>query len=70
MATPQSALKFKVEVTPTGRVEIAVPFPPGSKVEVLVFHPAGDEAADLTAAATSSLGFWDNPEDDEDWNNA
>jgi predicted DNA-binding antitoxin AbrB/MazE fold protein len=23
---------------------------------------------DLVAASTSSLDFWDNPEDDEDWN--
>jgi len=25
---------------------------------------------DLLAAAESSLGFWDNPFDDEDWNDA
>jgi hypothetical protein len=24
---------------------------------------------DLMEAAASSTGFWDNPEDDEDWNN-
>jgi hypothetical protein len=27
-----------------------------------------DNIADLTEAAVSSLGFWDNPLDDEDWN--
>jgi len=26
------------------------------------------EFQDLAAAASSSLGFWDNPLDDEDWN--
>ncbi len=29
-----------------------------------------DEFADLTSAAQSSLGFWDNLLDDEDWNHA
>ncbi len=29
-----------------------------------------DEFADLTAASQSSLGYWDNPIDDEDWNDA
>jgi len=29
-----------------------------------------DDFADLTAAAQSSLDFWDNPWDDEDWNDA
>jgi hypothetical protein len=24
--------------------------------------------ADLLAAAASTVGFWDNPQDDEDWN--
>jgi hypothetical protein len=28
------------------------------------------ELEDLIAAAVSSTDFWDNPEDDEDWNNA
>ena len=27
-----------------------------------------DEFADLTEAAQSNLEFWDNPTDDEDWN--
>jgi hypothetical protein len=27
-----------------------------------------ESADDLVAAAASSIGFWDNPEDDEDWN--
>ncbi|GEM_PF-7031963 len=32
------------------------------------FEPA--ESNDLIQAAHSSLDFWDNPFDDEDWNNA
>jgi hypothetical protein len=29
-----------------------------------------NDFADLVSAAQSSLGFWDNPMDDEDWNDA
>ena len=44
--------------------------PEGTRVEVLVVVPFGDEFTDLVAAAGSSTDFWDNPLDDEDWNNA
>jgi hypothetical protein len=39
-------------------------------VEVLVLGPRPDEFNDLVAAAADNLGFWDNPWDDEDWNDA
>lgn len=42
----------------------------GSQVTVYVVESNGDDFHDLAAAASSSLEFWDNPEDDEDWNNA
>lgn len=32
--------------------------------------PQTTELEDLMHAAASSLEFWDNPYDDEDWNNA
>jgi hypothetical protein len=31
---------------------------------------SADDFNDLLSAAESSLGFWDNPWDDEDWNDA
>ena len=31
---------------------------------------ASDEIANLMSAAQNSLGFWDNPMDNEDWNDA
>ena len=34
------------------------------------FSEQADEFADLIAAAESSLAFWDNPLDDEDWSEA
>ena len=68
--TAQPALKFDVEVTDDGRVEFTVPFPPGSHVIVFVIEAADDGSSDLLSAAQSSLDFWDNPFDDEDWNNA
>jgi hypothetical protein len=39
-------------------------------VTVLVVEHPAEETADLTSAATSSTDFWNNPYDDEDWNNA
>ncbi|HEY4759429.1 MAG TPA: hypothetical protein VIH42_02495 [Thermoguttaceae bacterium] len=66
---PQPALKYDVEVQQNGRVELTVPFSPGSRIAVFVIEEAAD-SNDLIAAAQSSLSFWDNPYDDEDWNDA
>lgn len=66
----QQALKYEVQVTETGHVKIEVPFAPGSRVIVFVVEGTGDDFSDLLTASQSSLDFWDNPYDDEDWNNA
>ena len=65
----QTALKYEVEVNKNGQVELTVPFPAGARVTVFVVE-AGESFADLMSAAQSSLAFWDNPYDDEDWNSA
>ena len=65
----QTALKYDVEVNKDGHVELSVPFPAGAHVTVFVLE-AGDSFSDLLSASQSSLAFWDNPLDDEDWNNA
>jgi hypothetical protein len=65
----QTALKYDVEVKEHGRVELNVPFPAGVHVTVFVIE-SGDTFSDLLAASESSLDFWNNPFDDEDWNNA
>ncbi|HEV3258842.1 MAG TPA: hypothetical protein VG013_18370, partial [Gemmataceae bacterium] len=70
MAKPQTALKYEVEVTESGSIELPVPFPAGARVVVVVFEQAQDALNDLIGAAQSSTDFWDNPCDDEDWNNA
>jgi len=46
-----------------------VPLPAGARVIVFVIEESDSTAADLVAAAKSSVDFWDNPLDDEDWNN-
>lgn len=66
----QTALKFDVKVLEKGRVELQVPFPPGARLTVFVVEEPVDNFSDLVSAAQSSLDFWDNPYDDEDWNNA
>ncbi len=67
---PQAALKYEVEVQANGHVELNVPFPPGARVVVYVVEESADDFNDLVSAAESSLDFWDNPWDDEDWNDA
>ena len=65
-----AVLKYELEVGDQGRVELNVPFAPGARVVVYVRRESDGDFADLMAAAESSLGFWDNPLDDEDWNDA
>jgi hypothetical protein len=65
----KSAFQFETKVGPGGKLEIKVPLPLGTTVEVLVLAPEADEFTHLVEAAATSTGFWDNPLDDEDWNN-
>lgn len=65
-----SALKLEAEVQQDGRLELYVPLPVGAKVVVFVLEEEPEEFTDLIDAAQSSLDFWDNPLDDEDWNDA
>jgi len=58
-----------VEVKKDGQVELTVPFPTGAHVTVFVVE-SGDIFQDLIGAAESSLEFWNNPWDNEEWNNA
>ncbi len=66
----QQAFKFTATIDAQGKVEVAVPLAPGTPVEIVILSPREDSFSDLVAASSSSLGFWDNPLDDEDWNNA
>jgi hypothetical protein len=66
---PQAALKYEAEVQEHGKLELIVPFPPGARVAVFVIEEHNGYE-DLVLAAQSTLGFWDNPFDDEDWNDA
>ena len=68
--TPQAALKYEVEVQDQGHVEFNVPFASGTRVVVFVIQDQADTFEDLVAASQTTLDFWDNPLDDEDWNNA
>lgn len=68
--SPEGVLRYELEVGDQGRVELRVPFAPGARVMVYVRRENDGDFADLMAAAESSLGFWDNPLDDEDWNHA
>jgi hypothetical protein len=67
---PQAALKFNAEVHEQGRIELTVPYAPGARVVVFVVPESADAMDDLVAAAQTSTEFWDNPIDDQDWNNA
>jgi hypothetical protein len=70
---PSTAFRYETEVLDNGRLELAVPLSAGARVVVFVIEDreSQDETLnDLVAAAQTSLAFWDNPYDDEDWNNA
>lgn len=66
---PQNDYKFETEIGSGGKLDLAIPLPEGTRVEVLVLAPIRYEFEDLLSAAVSSTEFWDNPHDDEDWNN-
>lgn len=67
---PQKAFKYQTEVTKQGRIEIQVPLSSGARVTIFVIEEDTDTFADLVYASESSLDFWDNLLDDEDWNDA
>jgi len=68
---PQTTFKYDIEVKDDGYVELTVPFPAGTHITVFVTETSpSDMFDDLLSAAQSNLDFWDNPFDDEDWNNA
>lgn len=68
----QSAIKYEVDVQERGWIELPVPFASGSRLTVFVIQEEQPEDlfSDLLVASASSTAFWDNPLDDEDWNNA
>ncbi len=66
----QTALKYDTEVKEGGRVELDVPLAPGVHVTVFVVESTNGALHDLLLASQSSLEFWDNPLDDEDWKSA
>jgi hypothetical protein len=67
---PLKAFRYETTIGPKGDVEVNVPLPPGTVVEVVVLTAEHDDLSGLVHAAVSSTDFWDNPIDDEDWNNA
>ena len=66
----QTALKYDTEVKEGGRVELDVPLAAGVHVTVFVVESTNGAFHDLLLASQSSLEFWDNPLDDEDWKSA
>jgi hypothetical protein len=47
-----------------------VPCAAGAQVTIFVVEEPAGRFADLLAVAESSLAFWNNSHDDEDWNHA
>ncbi len=70
VSAPQPALRYDATVSADGQVILPVLLRPGARVMVFVMEDPADTLDDLLAAAQSSLGFWDNAFDDEEWNDA
>ena len=68
MTNSQATFVGEAVVGAGGRIEMQTPLPPWSHVRVVV--QLADDTNDLVSAAASSMSFWDNPLDDEDWNDA
>jgi hypothetical protein len=66
----QTALKYDLSVPADGHIRLHVPFPSGAHVTVFVVDEPAEQFDGLLVAAESSLNFWDNPLDDEDWDHA
>lgn len=69
MSIPDACFQRDATVEADGRLKVSVPFPAGTAVVVRVVE-LGDEDGRELQAAESSLEFWGNPWDDEDWNRA
>ena len=65
-----SVYRYQLQVPASGELSIPVSLPAGSRVMILVVPEKEDDFNDLVQAANRSLDFWDNPYDDEDWNDA
>jgi hypothetical protein len=62
------ALKFYVKIGEEGRIELPeLGKLKGRRAEIIIL-PLEEEVKDLLMASKSSLDFWDNPIDDEIWN--
>ncbi|PXF55404.1 MAG: DUF2281 domain-containing protein [Candidatus Methanogaster sp.] len=66
----QTALKYDMEVSDGGMLELKTPLSKGTRVVLFVVREFPDDFSDLTEASESTLEFWDNPIDDEEWNDA
>lgn len=64
----RQALTYEVEIEEDGLVALRLPLPAGARAIIVVIPEAESPFDDLLQAAHSSLDFWDNPYDDEDWN--
>lgn len=67
---PHIKLDEKMEVSDDGRLELENPLSKGTRVVLFVVRESPDDFSDLTGASESTLEFWDNPIDDEEWNDA
>ena len=67
----QTAYRYDTEIQDDGKLELTrLPFNKGTYVEVILIEREVDDFSDILRASTTSLGFWDNPVDDEEWNDA
>lgn len=65
---PRAALAYEVIVGAAGKIELSGPFFIGEPLTVIVIRDVPRDVDHLVAAASSTLDFWDNPLDDDDWN--
>lgn len=67
------ALRYEAEVGADGEVMLPrLRLDQGTSVEIIVLvrEPEAEDGQGLRQLAAKTMGFWDNPVDEEVWNNA
>ncbi len=67
------ALTYKAKVGAEGEVTLPrLSLNPGTPLEIIVLvrEPEGEDQEGLRALAAKTMDYWNNPIDDEIWNNA
>jgi len=63
------AYRYDVEIKDDGKLKLSrLPFKKGTHLDVILIEQNKDNFSDLLNAAAFNLDFWNDPIDDQEWN--